>query len=47
MIDIGFTVFEAYNYGYFFGLDAASFDFHEAFWIPLYKARGLRWHTRE
>lgn len=47
MIDIGFTVFESYNYGYFFGLDAAGFDFYEAFWIPLYKARGLCWHTRE
>jgi hypothetical protein len=40
----GFHVYESDEFGYFFGIDAAGFDFYEAFWIPLYKARGLQWH---
>lgn len=47
MQNLGFCILQSYNYGYFFGLDAAGFDFYEAFWIPLYKQRGLEWHCRE
>ena len=47
MSECGFKIFESQKYGYFFGIDAAGFDFYEAFWIPLYKARGLRWHGTE
>ncbi|MBR1760926.1 MAG: hypothetical protein IJ741_07080 [Schwartzia sp.] len=40
----GFRVYESEEFGFFFGIDAAGFDFYEAYWIPLYKARGLQWH---
>ena len=45
--ECGFRVYESDEFGYFFGIDAAGFDFYEAFWIPLYKARGLQWHDPE
>ena len=44
MAACGFRLYESEDYGLIFGIDAAGFDFYEAFWIPLYKARGLRWH---
>ena len=44
MADIGFRIYEQEDYGIVFGIDAAGFDFYEAYWIPLYKARGLHWH---
>ena len=44
MSECGFRIFESEEFGYFFGIDAAGFDFYEAFWCPLYKARGLHWH---
>ena len=45
--ECGFTVYESKKYGYFFGIDAAGYNFVDAFWIPLYKARGLKWHDPE
>lgn len=42
--ECGFRVYESDEFGYFFGIDGAGFDFYEAFWEPLYKARGLNWH---
>lgn len=47
MEDLGFTVIELGDWGYFFGIDGCGFDFYEAYWEPLYKARGLQWHERE
>lgn len=44
MSDIGFRIYRHEEYGYFFGLDGAGYDFYEAHWIPLYKAMGLSWH---
>ena len=44
MAACGFRLYESEDYGLVFGIDAAGFDFYEAFWVPLYKARGLRWH---
>lgn len=44
MADCGFRIYEQEDYGYIFGIDGAGYDFYEAHWIPLYKARGLRWH---
>lgn len=29
------------------GIDGAGYDFYEAHWEPLYKARGLHWHSEE
>lgn len=40
----GFRVYESDEFGYFFGIDGAGYDFYEEHWIPLYRARGLRWH---
>ena len=40
----GFRIYESEDYGYLIGIDGAGYDFYEAHWIPLYKARGLRWH---
>lgn len=40
----GFRVYESREYGFFFGIDGAGYDFYEAHWIPLYRARGLKWH---
>ena len=47
MADCGFRIYEQEDYGYIFGIDGAGYDFYEAHWIPLYKARGLHWHDRE
>lgn len=47
MADCGFRIYESENYGYFFGIDGAGYDFYEAHWCKLYKARGLRWHDTE
>ena len=44
MADCGFRIYEQEDYGYIFGIDGAGYDFYEAHWIPLYKARGLHWH---
>lgn len=47
MADCGFRIYEQEDYGYIFGIDGAGYDFFEAHWIPLYKARGLKWHKEE
>lgn len=47
MSKCGFRIFESEEFGYFFGIDGEGYDFYEAHWLPLYKARGLRWHDTE
>ena len=44
MGNCGFRIYEQEDYGYIFGIDGAGYDFYEAHWIPLYDARGLKWH---
>ena len=44
MSECGFRIFESEEFGYFFGIDGAGYDFYEQHWLPLYKARGLKWH---
>ena len=44
MADCGFRIYESEDYGYIFGIDGCGYDFYESHWIPLYKARGLKWH---
>ena len=44
MAECGFRIYESQEFGYFFGIDGCGYDFYEAHWIPLYKARGLHWH---
>ena len=41
---LGFYVFESEDWDILLGIDAGGFDFYEAYWIPLYRLRGLRWH---
>ena len=47
MANCGFRVYEQEDYEYIFGIDGAGYDFYEAHWIPLYNARGLKWHKEE
>lgn len=47
MSQCGFRIYKHVDYGYFFGIDGAGYNFYEAHWIPLYKARGLHWHKEE
>ena len=44
MADCGFRIYEHDEFGYFFGIDGAGYNFYESHWIPLYKTRGLKWH---
>lgn len=44
MSECGFRVFENEEWGYFFGIDGAGYDFYEAHWIPAYRKRGFEWH---
>ncbi len=43
----GFRIYRSEEFGYFFGIDGAGYDFYEAHWIPLYERRGLHWHDPE
>lgn len=47
MADCGFRIYEQEDYEYVFGIDGAGYDFYDERWIPLYKARGLKWHKEE
>lgn len=40
----GFLVYRHDDFGIFFGINGAGYDFYESHWIPLYRARGLEWH---
>lgn len=44
MSECGFMIYEHDEWGYFFGINGAGYDFYEMHWIPLYKARKLQWH---
>lgn len=46
MAEYGFRIYEQEDFGYLFGIDGAGYNFMEAHWLPLYKARGLHWHRR-
>lgn len=47
MSECGFRIYHHEEWGYFFGIDGAGYDFYSEHWIPLYKARGLQWHDTE
>ena len=47
MKECGFRIYESEDFGYVFGIDGAGYDFYESHWIPLYEARGLRWHKEQ
>lgn len=40
LLDIGFTIIKNESEGWFYiGINGAGFDFYDAFWLPLYRAR--------
>lgn len=43
----GFRIYESEDYGYLIGINGAGYDFYQSHWLPLYKARGLHWHTED
>lgn len=47
MSDCGFRIYSHEEFGFFFGIDGAGYDFYEAHWLPLYNKRGLQWHDEE
>lgn len=47
MSKCGFRIYYHEEWGWFFGIDGAGYDFYSEHWIPLYKARGLHWHKEE
>ena len=44
MADCGFRLYDSEDYGLVFGIDGAGYDFYREHWVPLYLARGLKWH---
>lgn len=44
MAACGFRLYESEDYGLVFGIDGCGYSFMSEHWVPLYKARGLRWH---
>lgn len=44
MSDCGFRIYESDQFGYFFGIDGAGYDFYEEHWVSAYRKRGLKWH---
>lgn len=38
MSKLGFRIFKSRDFGYFFGIDGAGYDFYSEHWVPLYKA---------
>ena len=44
MSECGFRIYQSDDYGYFFGIDGAGYDFYEQHFLPLYDKRGLHWH---
>lgn len=47
MSNCGFRIYEHDEWGYFFGIDGCGYDFYSEHWLPLYEARGLKWHDVE
>jgi hypothetical protein len=47
MRECGFWVYESDELGVLVGINGAGYDFYESHWVPLYEARGLKWHDEE
>ena len=43
----GFLVYDCEETGILLGIDGGGYSFYENHWIPLYKARCLKWHDEE
>lgn len=44
MSECGFRIYRHEEWGHFFGIDGAGYDFYSEHCIPLYRMRGLQWH---
>lgn len=47
MAECGLRIYEQDDYGYLFGVDGCGYSFLHEHFIPLYRARGLKWHDPE
>lgn len=47
MSECGFRIYHSDEFGYFFGIDGAGYNFTDVHFRPLYDARGLKWHDEE
>lgn len=45
--ECGLRIYEHDEWGYFIGIDGGGYDFFEDHWVPLYRERGLQWHTEK
>lgn len=43
----GFFVFQSDECGVMLGVDSVGYSYFDTHWLPLYKARGFRWHLTE
>jgi len=43
----GIIVYYTDEIGVYLGINGAGYDFYEAHWLPLYRLRGLKWHSQE
>lgn len=43
----GVVAYYTESLGVVIGIDGGGYDFYEQHWIPLYRARGLQWHSEE
>ena len=45
--ECGLWVYESDELGIIIGINGAGYDFYENHWMPLYNARGLKWHSEQ
>jgi hypothetical protein len=43
----GLLIYESDEIGIILAVDGAGYDFYSDHWIPLYKKRGLQWHSEK
>jgi hypothetical protein len=43
----GFLIYQSEDCGLLLAIDGCGYDFHSKHWQPLYRARGLKWHSPE
>ena len=45
--EIGLLVYDCQHCGILIGMNSAGHSFVDSYWLPLYKARGLSWHSED
>jgi len=46
VVGCGFLIYDCDEVGILLGVDGAGYNFYDAHWLPLYQARGLKWHNK-